>query len=67
MVEENGNRLHQHSCSSCGQRWYCVKGCLDLCGCIGHPRCMHFPCTKCKSHVGVEHFVTVGRAGNEAE
>lgn len=51
---------HRHSCPSCGERsGPCVDSCLERCGCIGKPRCMHFLCPRCRDHAVVQHFHVV--------
>lgn len=52
----NGTTVHQHSCCLCGERWWCTANCLAECGCIGKPRCPHWPCGRCKDHTLVDHF-----------
>jgi hypothetical protein len=59
MLRKEIGHGHQHICASCGERWGCMDRCLDKCGCIGRPYCMHFYCSKCRDHALVEHYSMV--------
>ena len=54
-----GPPVHRHKCAECGERsGLCVGRCLEYCGCIGKPFCVHFHCSRC-SDTALVRFYTV--------